>query len=249
MIPIPAGLTYELDEENWGKRFDPSNEGHHTHGRLNNYITLQLVRYQQKQYEEDELWEEFREGFEGWTQDLFDEASREALKELRTYLVDHGVWVRPARGIKFSRALIRTLEEETQHQWTDDEITEEQERRDKATSRVRQNSPVVREPSTVREQGIQEEASGQIPIVREPIATQGNDLQEESSGRGQSTIRRQGSVSTSPRDTPVTGIIPHTPRERQLNLEAAAVRNRNLGNELGYETLSLGNRLRVPDNS
>ena len=122
----PPEVTYPLDLENWGKPLDIQQEDQCTKGRINNYITLMLVRYRQKGYQDFDLWEEFREGFEEWDAELFGKASREALKDLRTYLTRHGVWVkRQAGSNSYARILMETLQEDTMHEWTEEEIQEQ----------------------------------------------------------------------------------------------------------------------------
>jgi hypothetical protein len=82
-----------------------------------------LVRYNQKKYTDYNLWEEFQEGFEGWTVELFNVASREAIKDLRTYLLEHGVWVEERKGrISYAQTLVDILEEEEPHEWTDEDF-------------------------------------------------------------------------------------------------------------------------------
>jgi hypothetical protein len=148
MIPPPE-VTYPLDRETWEEPFDLSDESCLTLKRINNYITLMLVRYKHKRYEDYDLWEEFREGFEGWTTEIFSQASREAIKDLRTYLFEHGVWVREQKGsISYAQTLVEVLEDEEQHEWT----KEEEERRSKERKRRIQTELPTRQatPNTPR---------------------------------------------------------------------------------------------------
>jgi len=125
MIPFPEDDTYPLDKEAWNEPFDITNEECLTSKRLNNYIYLAIVRYRIKNYRDNELWEEFQEGFQGWTTELFAQASREAIKDLREALVRRGVWVKRRTGnTSYAKTLYDTLQEETQHQWTDEERRE-----------------------------------------------------------------------------------------------------------------------------
>ena len=77
---------------------------------------------------DNDLWEEFRESFEGWTLEHLEGAHRLALKELRTYLRAHGVWVRKQSGpISFARTLIEVILDEKPHEWTEEELQEAEE--------------------------------------------------------------------------------------------------------------------------
>jgi len=121
MIQAPQ-VTYELDPETWGKTFDIAKIPENTPPQLNNYILLMIVRYELKEYVNKELWEEFKEGFEGWTETHFSQASREATKDMCKYLMAHGVWARQRGNISYAKTLSNLLEEDEPHQWTDDDI-------------------------------------------------------------------------------------------------------------------------------
>lgn len=151
MIPPPP-VTYLLDLDSWGTPFSVQNEEHHTHTQTNNWITLMLVRYEQKGYQGYDLWEEFQEGFEGWTTALFTLASREVIKELRTWLSTHGVWVRRQAGsITYVQTLTELLEEENPHEYTEEErreLKQLQESNRQGRDRSAVSEPIVRQPES-----------------------------------------------------------------------------------------------------
>jgi hypothetical protein len=115
MIPPPEVL-YPFNPDTWGKTFDPQDKANHEESIINTHLTLLLVRWKAAKYTDEDLWEEFRESFEGWTLELLETATREVLKELRTYLVTHGVWVRRQAGSNsFARTLYEVLENEERY--------------------------------------------------------------------------------------------------------------------------------------
>jgi hypothetical protein len=123
MHPFPILADYPLDQDEWGKSFHPNRTGILEEPILNNHIALSIPRYKSMGYTDFDLWEEFRESFEGWTFELLETAHRLALKELRTYLVTHGVWVRKQVGsISFARTLLDILDDDVRHESTEEEF-------------------------------------------------------------------------------------------------------------------------------
>lgn len=121
MIPPPQ-VTYRLDDATWGHKFDPTQEGYQTE-QVNNQIALFIVRCDFKTYINEDLWEEFQETFENWTNEHFQTADKDAVKDLRIYLVTHGVFVQRVRGnIGYIQAIMQALQEEEPHVWTIEEI-------------------------------------------------------------------------------------------------------------------------------
>jgi hypothetical protein len=77
------------------------------------YIAWRLAVWKRKEYTGQWLWEEFKEDFEEWSVDWFTRATTEALKEIRTYLVRNGVWVRPQAGSNlYTKVLQEVIKEE-----------------------------------------------------------------------------------------------------------------------------------------
>ena len=74
------------------------------------------ARYQAHQYSHlshsfcgDDLWDQFREDFEGWTATNFKNANNQYTQEIRIELQQRGVWVNKAKNIKLPDALYATL--------------------------------------------------------------------------------------------------------------------------------------------
>ena len=95
---------------------------------------------------DEELWQEVRESFEDWTLEIFQEATRSLLRDFRTYLVSHGVWVKKqAGGASYAKVLYETATEKEQHVWTEEEIKEQI----MSTEGLSSNKLIVREQSPI----------------------------------------------------------------------------------------------------
>jgi hypothetical protein len=122
-MKIPE-LDFEVDEKRWGKPFDPADENQLTTENISGYIAHMTKIYQSHKYRDDYLWQIFHEDFEGFTTEIFTKAHRLAIRDLRSYLYNHGVWVRRVKGTSYARVLQACLEEEDPHEWTEQEIEE-----------------------------------------------------------------------------------------------------------------------------
>jgi hypothetical protein len=45
MGKAPSDLNFEVDEEHWGKAFDPTNKDHLIEGIINGYIARMMIYY------------------------------------------------------------------------------------------------------------------------------------------------------------------------------------------------------------
>jgi hypothetical protein len=93
MIPPPP-VEYPFNHEVWGKTFNPNDKGNWKDDIVNTHIVQRMLRWKRQGYKDFDLWEDYQESFEEWIIELFSIATRDALKELRTYLTTHGVFVR-----------------------------------------------------------------------------------------------------------------------------------------------------------
>ena len=122
MLPIPDNLAYAIEEKTWGKSVDTLDEKNHTEEILNGHITCTLRAWTTMRITDRALWNDFHDEFNGWTPDIFKVANKTALKMLRLHLTTHGVWIRISPGISFAKGLYDCLHEETQHEWTKEDI-------------------------------------------------------------------------------------------------------------------------------
>jgi hypothetical protein len=123
MIIIPQ-LDFKVDEERWGDPFDPNDEDQLTTENISGYIAYMIMIYQSREYKDNELWEIFHEDFENFTVEIFSQAHRQALRDLRTHLENNGVWIRRVKGLSYTRVLKECLEEKNPHEWTEQETRE-----------------------------------------------------------------------------------------------------------------------------
>jgi hypothetical protein len=105
--------------------FDPTKEEHLTERIINGYIAHMMIYYTATNCKDEDLWYTFREDFEGVIINILNIAQRTALRELREYLIIHGVWVKPAKGsTSYAKALYDCLSKDTPSEWTEERIEE-----------------------------------------------------------------------------------------------------------------------------
>jgi len=84
-----------------------------------------LEEYEEIDLKNDDLWEQFKEDFESFTEDIFKSANQTFIRKLRTHLRKNGVWVKKERrGGTAAQALYQTLLEEDLAPWSETEIRE-----------------------------------------------------------------------------------------------------------------------------
>ncbi|RKF75712.1 hypothetical protein GcM1_232073 [Golovinomyces cichoracearum] len=88
MIPPPI-TTYSIDQEAWGKPFDPSQADQLKEPIINGYITLLVIKYEMSKSTDILIRKDFREDFEEWALENFKIGNRKVLKKLRDCLVTH----------------------------------------------------------------------------------------------------------------------------------------------------------------
>ncbi len=80
---LPKGVYqyHDIIDENWKK--STFNAANATPEAINSYILQRIARYAENQYVDTTLWEIFREDFEGWTVDVWKDADKEVVRDLR----------------------------------------------------------------------------------------------------------------------------------------------------------------------
>lgn len=119
----PSGpFTYEEHDNLWlTTPFDPGNA---TIALRDHYIRYKNWEYGKGNgglYDSD-LWEQFQEDFQGWTEDHFKEVPNHRIRTLRATLRDYGVWVTKDRLLTIAKSLMITVNEPTPGEWKQDEI-------------------------------------------------------------------------------------------------------------------------------
>ena len=138
-----------MNQAQWGRNFDPRNKDLHNEECTNTHIVLFIKNQEDEETRDRELWTEFRGHFDGWTKEMFVLATRKATQDLRTTLVQNGVWVPLTDKASYSDALIQVLDEDSQHKWTEEEILEQLESNRPFNSKY---NPRPRTTSTVRDE-------------------------------------------------------------------------------------------------
>jgi hypothetical protein len=110
----------DIDPNKWGKKPNLDNPDDRNEETINGYI-LYCWNYYKGKYDDALLWEYFREDFDGWTKEIFTLGNAQLVREFRDFLRTYGCFV-SRDGTSVPAALQKTLEEEEQHQWTEDEI-------------------------------------------------------------------------------------------------------------------------------
>jgi hypothetical protein len=86
------------------------------------FIQTKVTEWKNWDFENKDLWEQFRDDFEGWTETTFKEATIDALRVLRAYLRERGVWVMKHERKTIAKSLYDVLQKETETFWTEEEI-------------------------------------------------------------------------------------------------------------------------------
>ncbi|RKF76715.1 hypothetical protein GcM1_225059 [Golovinomyces cichoracearum] len=74
-------------------------------------LTKKVLWCEKGDYEDYELWEAFREKFEGWTAEIFNIGDTKIRRDFRNFLVQHGVYI-PRNGAKVSDDLFKVVRDE-----------------------------------------------------------------------------------------------------------------------------------------
>ena len=159
MRPMPINLDYKLDPDTWGDSLDPTATDL-TQPMLHSYVQRMILSYQGSYVEGLQLWEEFRDDFQGWTQELFAMLDRKAAKALRDHLVLRDVWIeKPRGGRSWAQCFMTLLEEDERAEWT-------QERWD-------ERAPMLQALNTAMQASRQQttNASGATPTTNNPQPT------------------------------------------------------------------------------
>ncbi len=112
-----------LNKSVWGKTLDYSRPENRTTTRIDNYIAWSLMRLDHFEETDELLWESLHVQFEGWSIDTLTLASTSLLKQLRDFLVSHGVYCeQQSGGRSYAKIIMIALEEEEPHPWTYEDI-------------------------------------------------------------------------------------------------------------------------------
>ncbi|RKF58772.1 hypothetical protein OnM2_065046 [Erysiphe neolycopersici] len=125
-LPFPerfSNLSESVDKIKWGKKFNLDDPTDLTEKVVNGYILHSSIWYEDGNYEDYELWEAFREDFEGWSTEVFLIADTKIRRVFRNFLLQHGVYM-PRNGQKIADALASVVNDKNYHEWTIEEVQE-----------------------------------------------------------------------------------------------------------------------------
>ena len=109
-------LAKPENKDQWPDGFDPINK---EKDEKDAFVRHKCWVYNQSWLQDSDLWEQFKEDFDKWTAQLFDEVNKTHLRNLRSALRKYGVWVHKSnRPPKLNDALYKCLQEEEPTAWT-----------------------------------------------------------------------------------------------------------------------------------
>jgi len=89
---------------------------------INDFIKHKLEEYDELGFRNYDLWEQFKDDFESFTDDTFKSANVTSVRKLRNQLRKYGVWVKKERTGTAAQALHQTLLEDDLAPWPDGEV-------------------------------------------------------------------------------------------------------------------------------
>ncbi|RKF61020.1 hypothetical protein GcM3_160018, partial [Golovinomyces cichoracearum] len=114
-------ISESINKNKWGKKFDLKDLSDLTEKAVNGYILHSNLWYENGNCEDYELWEAFREDFEGWKTENFLLANTKIRRVFRNFLLKHGVYFQ-RNGQRIAETLSNIVNNETYHQWTSVEV-------------------------------------------------------------------------------------------------------------------------------
>jgi hypothetical protein len=115
-----ADIREQIDkgQKKWRQGVDP------TVTDINDYVKFKTLEYAYYKFTNDDLWEQFKEDFAGFTEAIFKACNLRNVYNLRTLLRNQGVWVAGDRRITIAQSLYNTVYEEDPVEWSEEEILE-----------------------------------------------------------------------------------------------------------------------------
>jgi len=118
----PRELTWTEKIAKWG---DDINTDTATKDELGEYVETKIYVHEREGFTDYNLWSLFKEEFEGWTKDSFKLLRRGTRTKLRLHLIKRGDYVAPYNNrYPISDSLFNVVNQEEQHEWTDQELSE-----------------------------------------------------------------------------------------------------------------------------
>ena len=117
-------LEYEEHQNLW--RNEPMRPNDATPALRDHYVRHKNWEYGKGNggVQDTDLWEQYQEDFEGWTEEHFKGVPNAKLRALRTTLREHGVLVSKKNRDTIAKALMSVLDEEKPGEWSREAIQE-----------------------------------------------------------------------------------------------------------------------------
>ncbi|RKF56206.1 putative powdery mildew-specific protein [Golovinomyces cichoracearum] len=123
-VELPSAiLKYKkyIDLDKWDDDELDLTDSNATSKTLQTYIVQRLSWYAEIEYTASRLWELFREDFSNWTPEMMNRCKVDILYFLRDSLTKNGVFV-PRDNRRLAIRLLEVINEEQEHEWTQEEI-------------------------------------------------------------------------------------------------------------------------------
>ncbi|RKF55671.1 hypothetical protein OnM2_088060 [Erysiphe neolycopersici] len=133
--------------EKWGQRINILKD-ELTTPIVNSFILWRIYMYNSLSFTDYDLWELFRDDFDGWKKEHFDNSEKEVTTNLRNFLRQNGVYVVMNSGALINQELCNVVENPDYHEWTHEEIQQQLNRNGTFNSSQNPNvKPIQREPN------------------------------------------------------------------------------------------------------
>jgi len=118
-LPIGVDKYRKVIDEDWDSfGFDITTP---TPRSINGHLLHRIVTYIAGGYSDTNLWECFKEDFEGWTIDIWKLANGEIVRDMRNFLRRYGVMVEKNGG-PITQSLQEIIDNTEEPVWTEEEI-------------------------------------------------------------------------------------------------------------------------------
>lgn len=87
-------------------------------GRMLDAIKL----YTESGYQDEKLLKEFQHHFSYYNKQRFDLASKPVVKEFREFLISHGIWMSPRKGVSHTEQLADVVKWDSLHEWSAEDL-------------------------------------------------------------------------------------------------------------------------------
>ena len=117
MSPPPETCDFDIVRDKWHRRPNAATLATITEADANTWLLCRIDKWGEMGYRDEDLWEIYKEDFEGWETDTFLQANTDVVRQFRDHLREWGVYV-PKEGSQIASVLANVLQETTPAEWT-----------------------------------------------------------------------------------------------------------------------------------